>query len=65
MIYFILSNLQIKLFSSYPSIKSFEKIFIHCFAISCIVIYYTTIFLNVLDKLANYMKFRLVQDWSI
>ncbi len=31
----------------------------------CVIIYRTTIIPNALDKVANYMKFKVVGGWSI
>lgn len=57
MTYVVLLNLQIVLFCLCPIIKGFEMIFIYHLAIGYIVVYYTTIILHTVDKMAHSMKF--------
>lgn len=45
-------------------IKNFMKVFIYYLALGYIIIYYTPIILNVLNKVANCMELRVVEDWS-
>ena len=42
-------------------IKSFEEVFIYSLIINYIIIYYTIIISNSLDKLANYIKLKIVE----
>ncbi len=37
----------------------------HRLTMGCVIIYCTTIIPNALDKVANYMEFRVVEGWSI
>lgn len=60
----MLSDLQVILLFVYYIVKTFKKVFMHCLTVSCIIIYCTSIILNKLDKIANYMEFRVVKDWS-
>lgn len=46
-------------------LKYLKKIFIYYFAISNIIVYRTTIILNILNKVINYMKFKIINNWSI
>ena len=64
MAYIILPNLQVVFFFVCPVIESFKKVFIYHLAINSIVVYRTTIIPNTLDKVANYMKFKVVKGWS-
>ena len=63
MTYVMLPDLHIVLFFVNPIIKSFKKIFMSCFANSCIMVYSTTIIPDALDKMASRMKFRVVKYW--
>lgn len=63
MTYVILLNLQVILLFVYPVIECFKKRFMHHLAMSSIVVYYTTIISNILNKVVNCMKFRIVKDW--
>lgn len=65
MAYVILLNLQLIYFFVCPVIENFKKILIRYFAIGSIVVYHTTIILKRLNKVANYMKLKLVKVWSI
>lgn len=62
MAYVILLNLQIVLIFAYFIIKRFKKIFIHHFTISNIVVYHTTIILNILNKKADCIKFKIINN---
>ena len=57
----MLLDLRVVLFFVYFIVKSFEKIFMHRFAISCVIIYRTTIISNALDKITNCIEFRVVE----
>lgn len=59
----MLSNLQFVLFFIYSIIKYFKKLFIYCFAINSIVVYYITIISNILNKIAIFIKLEIVKDW--
>ena len=63
MAYIILSNLPVVFSFIYPIIERFKKIFMHCLAMSSIVIYYTTIIPNILNKVINCIKLKIVKDW--
>ena len=60
----MLSNLRVIFFFVYPIVERFKKVFIRRLAMSSIVVYRTTIILNTLSKVANYMEFRVVKSWS-
>ena len=60
----MLQNLQVLLFFICPVVESFKKIFMHRLAIDSIIVYCTTIFLNILDKVAHCIEFRVVKVWS-
>lgn len=61
MIYIMLFNLQVVFFYIYFLIKKYMKIFIFCFAIYNIIIYYIIIILNLLYKIDNDIKFLIVK----
>ncbi len=61
MTYFILLDLQVVLFFVCLIVESFEKVFMRCLAVGCVIIYRTIIIPNVLDKVANCMEFRVVK----
>ncbi len=63
MAYVMVSDLQVVLFFVCFIIKNFENIFIRHLVVGYIIIYRTTIIPNTLDKEANYMEFRIVEDW--
>ena len=46
-------------------IKSFKKVFMRYFTISCIIVYSTTIIPDTLDKVASCIELRVVKCWSI
>ena len=64
MTYIILPNLQVVLFFVRLIVKNLKKIFMHRLAMGSIIVYYTTIILNILDKVANCMELRVVKGWS-
>lgn len=57
----MLSNLQLVLFFVYSIIENLKKVLMRCFAIGSIVVYCTTIILNILNKVADCIKFRIVK----
>ena len=61
MIYIILSELQFVFFFVCFVIKCFEEVFIYHLTISYIIIYYITIISNILSKMTNYIKFKVVE----
>ena len=63
MAYVMLSNLQVKIFFIYVIVKCFKTIFVYYFIMNNIVVYHTIIILNTWNKVANYMKLRVVKDW--
>ena len=63
MAYVILSNLRVVLFFVYFIVKNSKNVFICRLAISNIVVYRTIIILNILNKVVNYIKLRVVKDW--
>ena len=60
----ILPNLRLLLFFTRPVVESFKKIFIYRPAMGSIVVYHTTIIVNILNKVANCMELRVVKGWS-
>ena len=60
----MLPNLRIVLFFISFIVKSFKKVFIGCFTISCIIVYSITIILDVLDKMSDCIKFGVIKHWS-
>ena len=60
----MLPNLRIVLFFVSPIVKSFKKIFMSCFAMSCIIVYSTTIIPDALDKVASRIELWVVECWS-
>lgn len=60
----MLPNLQVILFFISFVIKNFKKVFICRFAMCYIIIYYIIIILNLLDKIANYIKLGIIKSWS-
>ena len=44
-----------------PIMKSFKKIFMSCFAMSCIIVYSTTIIPDALGKVGDCRKFELIK----
>ena len=63
MSYVILPNLHLVLFLVCPIIESFKKLLMRRLAMGSIVVYYTTIILNTLNKATNCMKVRVVKGW--
>lgn len=57
----MLPNLQIIFFFIHFVIKRFKKIFIHYLTLGCIIIHYTTIILNALDKVVDYIELKVVE----
>lgn len=57
----MLPDLQV-IFFFYSIVKSLKKIFIHRLGIGCIIIYHTTIILNAQDRVASYIKLKVVKD---
>lgn len=43
-------------------VESFKKIFMRYFIISNIIVYYTIVILNILDKVANCIEIRVVKS---
>ena len=64
-VYIMLSNLQVILFLICLIVKSFKKVFMHHLAISNIVVYHIIIILNILFRLANCIKLRVIKSWLI
>ena len=62
MVYVILPNLQVVFFFICPIIESFKKLFIYRFTMDNIVVYRTTIIANILDKVVDYMKLKIVKS---
>ena len=65
MTYVMLPNLRIILFFVSLVVKNFKKVFMNCFAMSCIIIYSTTIIPDALGKVGDCMEFRVIKRWSI
>ena len=61
----MLPNLRVIPFFVCLIVKSFKKVLMRRFAIGNIIVYCTTIILNMLKKVANCMKLRVVKGWSI
>ena len=59
----MLPNLQLVFFFVCLTVESFRKILMHRLAMGSIVVYRTTIIPNTLNKVADCMKFRVVQGW--
>ena len=57
----MLSNLRVVLFFVYSIVESFEKVFMRHLTMGYVIIYCTNINPNVLDKIANYIEFRVVK----
>ena len=64
MAYVMLSNLQVVFLFICLIVKHFKKIFIRHLAMGNIVVYCIIIIPNILNKMANYMKFSIVKGWS-
>lgn len=60
----MLPNLLLVLIFVYLIAESFKKVLIYCLAISNIVVYHITIISNILNKMVNYMKLRVIKDLS-
>ena len=60
MVYVMLLNLQIVHLVICPIVENFKKLFIPCFPIGSIVVYCTTIILNILNKVAYCMELGIV-----
>ncbi len=61
----MLLDLRVVLFFVCTIVESFEKVFMRRPTVGCVIIYRTTIIPNALDKMANYIEFRVVEGWSI
>lgn len=60
----MLPNLRVALFFVCSFVESFKKIFMHRLAIDSIIVYNIIIMPNILDKVVNSMKLRIVKVWS-
>lgn len=60
----MLLDLRIVLFSVNFGIKRSKKVFMGCLAMSCIVVYSTTIIPDAIDKVDNSIKLKVVKHWS-
>ena len=61
MAYVILPNLQVVFLSICSVVECFKKVFMRRLAMGSIVVYRTTIILNIFNKVANCIEFRLVK----
>lgn len=61
----MLPNLRLVLFIVYLIITNFKKILIRNLVISNIIVYYTTIILNIMNKVTDYIKLRVAKSWLI
>ena len=61
MTYIMLPNLRIVLFFISPVVKSFKKVFMSYFAMSCIIVYSTSIISNALGKVSDYIEFGVIK----
>ncbi len=64
MTHIMLPNLRLVLFFIRPIIESFKKVLMGRLAMGSIIVYHTTIILNLLNTVADCMKLRVVKDWS-
>ncbi len=60
MAYIILSNLQVVFLFICLIVERFKKVFIHL-TMGSIIVYCTTIIPNTLNKVANYIKLKVVK----
>ncbi len=65
MMQIIIPNLQLVFFFVYSMIENFKKVFIYYLTIGNIMIYHTTTISNILNKITDYVKFRVVKSWYI
>ena len=56
----MLPNLRLVLFFVCPIVETLKK-YIRRLTMNSIVVYHTTIILNIVNKVANYMEFRVVK----
>lgn len=56
-------DLRVVLFFVSLVVKGFKKVFMGRFAMSCIVVYSTTIIANTLSKVPNGIKFGTINLW--
>ena len=63
MLHVMLPNLELVFFFICFIVENFKKVFICRLAMGNIVIYHTTIILNILYKVADYIEFRVVEGW--
>ncbi len=61
--YVRLLDLQVILFFIYLIVESFEKVFMYYLIVGCLIIYHITIISNALNKIANCVKFRVIETW--
>lgn len=62
-LYAMLPDLQVVIFFVRFVIKISQKIFICCLIVGYTTIYRTTIILNALKKIVNYIKLTVVDGW--
>lgn len=62
MMQIIIPNLQLVFFFVYSMIENFKKVFIYYLTIGNIMIYHTTTISNILNKITDYVKFRVVKS---
>ena len=63
MTYVMLLNLRVVFLFVHPIIECFKKIFMRRFAMGSIVVYCTIIISNILNKVINCIKLRVVKGW--
>ena len=61
----MLLNLQLIFFFVYFIIKNFKKVLRYYTAIGNIIVYYMTIISNILNKMIDYIKLKIVKNWLI
>ncbi len=60
----MLPNLRLILFFVRPVVESFKKVLMGRLTMGNIVVYCTTIIPNILNKVGDCMKLRVVKGWS-
>ena len=63
MTYVMLPDLRIVFFLVSLVVKSFKKVFMSYFGMSCIIVYSTTIILDTLDKVASRIRLKVIEGW--
>ena len=64
MAYIMLLYLRLVFYLISLFMKDLKKVFMGCFTMCYIMIYYTSVVLNIFDKMYYSMEFWIIESWS-